>query len=110
MKNTINIITTLGIVTSFPPLYSMELKRTPSYWAETNRLKDKNPLSDMSNIHIYRDKFSVLHNTNLDPITGNNLLSAKEGLPLKLTVIKFFIDPDSEKNKQTLGQSVLLLV
>lgn len=93
MKNSIKIITILGIATSFFPAHPM---MTPKYpLLKKKDLKTVNPLSDMSDLKIsyYCDG---------PKISENDPLFADRGLPLSLAIIKFCEEPDTAKNKQTL--------
>ncbi len=80
----------------------MELPQEPFYCIRINNLKNVNPLSNMKDLLIYPNKFSVPRGTSLAPISRNNPLFTNKGLAFKLAAIKFVTDPDSEKSKQTL--------
>ena len=101
MKNFIKIIVTLGIVTSFFPMYSMENRPEGElyYSIKMKDLKTINPLTDMSKLAIYQG-FS--QNTNSVSISGDDPLLTDEDLALRLAVMKVLAESDSEENNKIL--------
>ena len=101
MKNTIKVIITLGIVTYFFPMYSMENRPEGElyYSIKIKDLKTINPLTDMSKLAIYQG-FS--QNTNSVSISGDDPLLTDEDLALRLAVMKVLAESDSEENNKTL--------
>ena len=108
MKKSIKIITILGIVTSFFPVYSMEDIRSICYPVNKDDLKNRrlfvceddlkkiNPLSGT-------DKLPIYHEMVLLPIESSGLLRiTEECLFTKLAAIRLLEGLDSENNDEIL--------
>jgi len=94
MKNSVKIITILGIVASFFPVYPMiESNR---YLFKKENLKIVNPLSDMNDLKISHEYF------NGPPISDDNPLFADKALALSLAAIKILGESNKAKNKKVL--------
>ena len=103
MKNSIKIIVTLGLATSFFPVYSMESPLMEvDYFLKIDDLKNINPLSEMNKLPIYW--YSCTFNSMLNRIPNNDPLLTDEGLAFRLTTLKIFLEPDPEKNYKTFGR------
>ncbi len=91
MKNSVKIITILGIVTSFFPVHPM---MPGVYCLEKRTLKTVNPLSDMSDLKISRFFKG--------PRISDDSFFADKGLALSLAAIKILEEPNKAKNKKVL--------
>jgi len=94
MKNSIKLITILGIAISCLPAYSMVAPN--GHMLELDELRYVNPLLHMNKLTVW--PFSGGHNIPDD----DQFFNRRDGLAFKLTIIKFFGESDKTKKKDTL--------
>lgn len=98
MKNSIKIITVLGIVTSFFSVYPMEVK--PDYYLlDPSTLKGENPLDHSS----FRARWKKgKEASNVQAVSSEDLIHKDIPLALMLTALKVSKETSDEENGKTL--------